>query len=322
MTENSPPTVSVVVPCHNAAAYLRETLDAILAQSWKDLEILLVDDGSTDDPAAVAAACADDRIRLWRQPASGGPSRPRNRAIGEARGRYVFFCDADDVMRPGKIEGQVRLLERFPEVALVFTDFEVIDAGGRVLEPSFLAAYETLRRIVAAGTGPDGELHRDLLVRGLLAANFIGTSSVAVRKSVLDEVGVFDESLASSEDLDLWLRIARRHGCAYLDMAGHGYRKHPASLMHEDSDRHPLARIEVMRRQYAWRPGRAERRLIGYWLSRNFCSLGYLSEQRGEAAAARRYYLESLRARPNPAAAWGWLKCRTIRGRERRQGLR
>jgi glycosyltransferase involved in cell wall biosynthesis len=306
------PVASIVVPCHNAAAYLGTTLAAILAQSCRDLEVLVVDDGSTDDPAAVVAACGDDRVRLWHQPASGGPSRPRNRALAEARGRYVFFCDADDVMKPGKVEQQVALLEAHPEVALVFTDFEVIDDQGTVLESSFLSRYRTLKDIVAAGLESHGGLRRELLVLGLIRANFIGTSSVAVRRSVLQEIGGFDESLASSEDLDLWLRIARRHPCAYLDLVGHAYRRHAGSLMHEVSDRHPLARIEVMLRQLEQAPSGQVRREVGYWLGRNYCSLGYLNERRGAYAAARDYYGRSLRARPGVQAAWGLFKCQIV----------
>lgn len=321
MTNPTAPAVSVVVPCHDAAPYLGRTLASILAQSWQDLEVLVVDDGSRDDPAAVVDAIGDRRVRFWRQPASGGPSAPRNRAIAESRGRYIFFCDADDVMKPGKIERQVGILADRPAVALVFTDFEVVDEDDRVLEPSFLAAYETLRTIVAAGALEDGSLRADLLVCGLIRANFIGTSSVAVRREVLRGIGGFDEGLASSEDLDLWLRIARRHGCAFLDIVGHSYRRHSGSLMHEASDRHPLARIEVMRRQLDQRTNGRERRLIRYWLGRNYCSLGYLNEQRGDWPAARDYYGRALLARPAPLAAWGWLKSLTC-GRLHRRGSR
>lgn len=150
------------------------------------------------------------------------------------------------------------------------------------------------------------------MVSGLLRANFIGTSSVAVRRSVLDEVGLFDESLASSEDLDLWLRIARRYACAYLDILGHSYRRHPSSLMQVLSARHPLARIEVLQRQLALSRGRSDRRIISHWLSRNYSTLGYISEREGQVVAAQHYYLESLRARVNLMAFYGLLKTQTL----------
>ncbi len=308
----SPVTVSVVVPCHNAEPYLGRTLASICAQSWRDLEIIVVDDGSTDGSVAVAEGLGDPRLRVVRQAASGGPSAPRNRGIAEARGRLVFFCDADDVMRPGKVEAQVALLKAHPDVGLVFTDFEVIDLEDRVLEGSFLAPFATLRRVVAAGPGPEGGLRRDRLLDGLLRANFIGTSSVAVRKSVLDDVGGFDPALPSSEDLDLWLRIARCHACAFLDLVGHGYRRRPGSVMHDNSPRHPLARIEVLERQLAAGATPAQRRVIRQWIARNLCGLGYLSELQGDHARARTFHLESLRARPNLQAAWGWGKA-TVR---------
>lgn len=320
MTQATTPMVSVVVPCHNATAYLRATLDGILTQTGPSLEVVLVDDGSSDDPAAIVSACGDERIRFLRQPASGGPSRPRNKAIAVARGRYVAFCDADDVMLPGKLEQQVALLEGHPRLGMVFTNFQVIDAAGGLLEASFLANYETLWKIVDQGVGPDGELGREQLVLGLLTANFVGTSSVVVRRSVLDDVGGFDESLVSSEDLELWLRIARRYPCAYLDLIGHGYRRRADSLMQEDSPRHPLARIEVMRRQQVLPSGPAERRVIRYWLSFNHRVLAYILGRNGDLAGARKHYLESYRIQPNVLAAVGWFKAATVKRLS--QGLR
>jgi glycosyltransferase involved in cell wall biosynthesis len=312
MTDNHSPTVSVIVPCYNAAGYLGETLGAILDQSWTDLEVIVVDDGSTDDPGAVVAAFGEPRIRFQSTPPSGGPSHPRNVGISVARGQYVFFCDADDVMLPGKIEGQVRVLADNPEVGLVFTNFQVIDPHGEILVTSFLADYSVLWRIVGAGSASGAALDGEQVVRGLLRANFIGTSSVAVRRLVLADVGGFDESLASSEDLDLWLRIARRHDCGFLDIIGHGYRRHPGSLMQEGSARHPLARIEVLRRQLAGEARPQERRIIRRRIAMNHASVGYAHERSGNHEGARRHYLESLRLSPSLGACWGWLKTQTL----------
>jgi glycosyltransferase involved in cell wall biosynthesis len=312
------PAVSVVIPCHNAAPWLPGTLAAILRQSFRDLEVVVVDDGSTDHPENVVAAMADPRIRLYSQGASGTPSRPRNVGIRNSHGGLVFFCDADDVMAPDKIHRQVALFEQLPAVGLVFTNFQVIGADDEVLEPSFLAGYDTLWRLLGEQPSAGGGLNRERMVSGLLRANFIGTSSVAVRRSVLDDVGGFDEGLASSEDYDLWLRIARRHDCAYLDMIGHGYRRHPASLMQSSSTRHPLARIEVLRRQLAVTRGAADRRAVLRRLAANHGSVGYGLERDGDSAAARREYVASLRCRPNGPAAWGLLKVSTI-GRFRRR---
>ncbi len=299
------------MPAHNAARYLRAALTSVLAQSWRDLEVLVVDDGSADDPGAVVASLGDERIRFWSRPASGGPSRPRNEAIAAARGRYVFFCDADDEMQPGKIERQVAEFERHPRLGLVFSDFQVIDEDGRIVSPSFLAHYGTFRRILRAGRREHGGLDEKRVASGLLRANYIGTSGVAVRREVLAEVGLFDESLSSSEDFDLWLRIARRYPLGYVDMIGHSYRQHGTSLMREFARRHPLARIEVLQRQLALPLDRRDRLAVRRRLAVNHCSLGYVCERERDLAAARECFHDSFRMWPSLGAAWGWLKARS-----------
>ncbi len=301
--------VSVVVPCHNAAGFLHETLASILRQSYAHLEILLVDDGSDDDPLSVANSLGDERIRYLRIPASGGPSRPRNLGVREARGDYIFFCDADDVMLPGKIAAQVARLDAQPDLGLVFTNFQVVDAGGAVTNPDFLADYETFREVSRLPASAGGGLDRAGLRRGLLRANFIGTSGVAVRKAVLDAVGGFDESLASSEDLDLWLRIARDFDCGYLDMVGHSYRKHPASVMHQVEARHPLARIRVLERNLPAGDDPLTRRVVRRRLADNHVAAGYAFQVHGELARAAGRYLRAFRLAHQPVALLWAGKC-------------
>src|SRR4051812_13046945 len=103
--ERAKPTISVVIPCYNGALYLRETLESALAQNYAPLEILVVDDGSEDDSAAIAESCGAP-VRVIRQP-NQGESVARNRGIDEARGDWVAFLDADDLWEPEKLERQV-----------------------------------------------------------------------------------------------------------------------------------------------------------------------------------------------------------------------
>lgn len=302
------PSVSVVIPCHNAARWLPETLVSVLQQSHRDLEVVVVDDGSTDHPEVVVDSLGDPRVRILSIPAGGTPSRPRNHGVRNSLGQIVFFCDADDVMLPGKIERQVEHLRLLPGVGMCFTDFEVIDVGGQVLEPSFTAPYRELWKLVRQSVAADGGFAREAFVSGLLSGNFIGTSGVAVRRSVLDDVGGFDEDLVSSEDFDLWLRIARRHACSFLNLVGHRYRRHPASLMQENSVRHPLARITVLERQFAFIDSPVDRRVVRRRLAANYSSVGYCHERNGLVKEAREGYREALRLWPFPSAAWGLLK--------------
>jgi glycosyltransferase involved in cell wall biosynthesis len=306
------------MPCHNASRFLRATLVSILGQSWSDFELLLVDDGSNDNPEAIVKSIGDPRVRCTRIPHSGGPSRPRNVGLELARGRLIFFFDADDVMLPAKLERQVAMFERRPDLSLCFTDFQVIDETDRVITPSFLDGYQTFARLRKQHLLANDTFDPSRLRKALLRANFIGTSGVAVRAETMREVGPFDETLASSEDRDLWLRIAQGHACGYLDIIGHAYRRHPDSLMQQFSDRHPRARIAVFERQLALANDHATRRIISAVLAENHCSLGFIHERFGDPDEARRHYLGSLRLRPRPSAFWGWLKCALLRRRDRR----
>lgn len=309
MSKCAQPLITVVMPCYNAGAFLDETLRSVLGQEGVELEVVLVDDGSTDDPEAVVHRLGDERVRYLCTPPSGGPSRPRNLGIEQARGEIVFFFDADDVMMPGKLAAQVALMTNQPELAMTFTNFKVVGPRGATVTPDFLAGYETFHQVWRQRTGDAGRLPREPLFLGLLRANFIGTSSVAVRRDVLEQVGRFDTDLASSEDVDMWLRIVRDHDCGYVDIIGHAYRRHPASVMHQFEARHPLSRIEVLRRHLPAVRDPLTRRVMIRRLAENHVNLGYIWQVRADVALARHHYLEALRLAPSAGALGGFLKC-------------
>lgn len=309
----STPLASIIMPCYNATAYLAEALTSVREQSFTDWELLLVDDGSTDDPHSIVRTFDEPRIVYIRSKGSGGPSCPRNLGIGRARGAHVFFLDADDVMMQGKLEAQMRLFEAEPDLGLVFTNFCVIGPSGAVAQRDFLAGYDTFQRLRATAMAPSGRFDRAAFVRGLLRANFIGTSGVGVRRGVLASVGGFDENLVSSEDLDLWLRIARDHDCGYVDVIGHAYRKHPGSLMHEFDARHPRARIVVLRRHMSLAADRGTIRVVRRRLAANYAAVGYTFEAHGDYRAAAGYYHASLRYAPIRDGFVGAIKCNARR---------
>lgn len=206
------PTVSVVIPCFNYGRFLRDAVASVRAQTFADHEILVVDDGSTDDTEAVARDLGG-AVRYLRQ-ANQGPSAARNTGIAAARGRYIGFLDADDTWHPEKLARQVQILERRPEVVFVYTDSTYFDgATGREI-------------------GRHGErfAHHHGRVLGWLieAGNFIPSPTPLVRRTALDEVGGFDAALRSAEDWDLWVRLAARGEIAYVHEPLARYRLHGA----------------------------------------------------------------------------------------------
>ncbi|MBT9382258.1 glycosyltransferase [Pseudooceanicola sp. CBS1P-1] len=199
----SGPTASIVVPCYNARATLAETLDSLTRQSLADLEIIVVDDGATDDSVEIAGAMAarDPRIRLVRQ-ANRGLAGARNSGIHAARGRYIGFCDADDLWAPGKLAAHVAHLEADPLVGLSFSGSVLMDASGRLLRRS---QQPRLSGISAAH---------------VFKRNPVGNGSAAVmRRAALEALAwrpaqererdwIFDETFRQSEDIECWLRLA------------------------------------------------------------------------------------------------------------------
>lgn len=193
------PLVSVVIPAWNSADTLPRAIDSVLAQTWEAREIIVVDDGGTDDSLAVLAVYGD-RLRVISQ-ANGGPGAARNRGLSEARGRYVAFLDADDHWLPEKLERQVALLEAHPELGFCSTATAVVDTrGGQVRDwPCWKAAEPLLETLFMRSATVSGS-----------------TSGVLARRELLLEAGGFDERLRGFEDPDLWIRLAARAGYACI----------------------------------------------------------------------------------------------------------
>jgi glycosyltransferase involved in cell wall biosynthesis len=192
------PAVSVVVATYNYGRYLAGALESALGQTFSDLEVLVVDDGSTDDTARVAARfMGDPRVSYVRTEHVGQPAA-KNTGIRRARAPLVAFLDADDLWMPDKLERQLPLFESAARPAVVFSERIQIDPEGRPL------------------VSPQPPFPRGRVLREMFLDNFICFSSVVVRRDVFESVGVFDESLALAIDYDLWLRAATRYSFDYV----------------------------------------------------------------------------------------------------------
>ena len=281
------PRVTVVIPLHNAAAHIGAAVRSALASDLEAIEVIVVDDGSTDASLAIVQAIADPRLVVLRQAASGGPSRPRNVGIARARAPYVALLDADDLLKPDKLSQAVAVLDAHPDAGIAFGDFERIDASGRLLTVATLAGYPQLQRLAAQ---PLGEYWRRIpqpeFARGLLYENFIGTSGVVLRKSLLAQVGTFDEGLNYSEDRDLWFRIAHATDALYRDAVGHSYRITSTGLTLRPGVHQALQRIAVLRRERArWRGGPA-RRQVDRLIAENLGGIAWEYRKSGRRAAS------------------------------------
>lgn len=196
------PEVSVIIPAYNHADLLPRTIESVLDQTFRDFELIVVDDGSTDNTKEVVEHFSrrDDRVVYLWQENSGGPASPRNTGIKQSKGNYIAFLDHDDEWMTTKLEKQVHLFEESPaKTGFVGCDYLVM-AGLK-------GATKSEYRLPEYANG--------MLFESLLRRDFIKTATVImVKKKVLEDVGGFDEDLRCGEDTDLWLRIAEKYGFA------------------------------------------------------------------------------------------------------------
>lgn len=196
------PKISVVVPCFNAAPYICATLRSVFAQTGFELDVIVVDDGSTDGSADVVSA-AFPMVTLVRQP-NGGAAAARNAGIARARHDWIAFADADDLWLPGKLQAQWGLIASAPAARMVYSDLHLWFSLEPEPSPEFLAELERLASDPSRWPGPSGWIYPQLLL-----CSEVATPTVLIHRSVLDQIGTFDTSLPSGEDYDLWLRASR-----------------------------------------------------------------------------------------------------------------
>lgn len=192
-------TFSVVIAAYQAASTLAGAIESVLAQTCQDFEVIVIDDGSSDETAAVAEAIAarDPRVSVHRQ-ANAGPSAARNRGISASAGKYVSMLDSDDLWLPDYLAEMGRALDLAGEAGFAYTEaWELDEASKRFLKATAMARQHP----------PAETLPRERFVAELIQRNFV-YNAVTVRRSVLSQVGGYDPGMTHGEDYELWLRIA------------------------------------------------------------------------------------------------------------------
>jgi hypothetical protein len=220
--------VSVVIPCHNHAAFLQEAIDSVLAQTYPHFEIVVVDDGSTDNTAEVAGHHAG--VQLVQQERRGLPAA-RNAGLRASTGELVVFLDADDRLKPQALEAGLRALRAHPQCAFVSGQVELTHGDGSLMRAA-------RHRIV------DHDHYRMLLQGNIVLSH----ATALFRRQALEVVGGFDESLEACEDYDLYLRISRRFPVYTHDECVAEYRRH-GSNMHRDPGRMLVGALRALRKQ-------------------------------------------------------------------------
>jgi len=287
------PRVSVVIPACNAAPFLAEALQSVLAQGLADAEVVVVDDGSTDGTAAVARGFGRG-VRVLSQPRSGS-GRARNLGLAETSGELVAFLDADDVWTPDKLARQLPLLEEDPGLGLVFSDMVAFG------EPGVAGRRYFRERGFSGSCTPSAIFLHDM----------ISTPTVVLRRACLRETGPFDPGLPIGQDTDLWLRIALSYRFAAVDAPLVRRRFHPGNTT---KDSRLLARCVVticeryLERCIAAEPGME--RVLRHDLARKRWHHWFLEgcalQHEGRPREARRFLARAIREKPLRARAYAF----------------
>lgn len=205
------PKTSVVIPAHNSMNYLPETLESVLAQTFTDFEVLIIDDGSSDHIVKWASQIEDVRVKLISQD-NRGLAGARNRGIAEAQGEYIAFLDADDLWAPTLLEKQIPCLDNNLAVGLVHSWMLLVNEAGQ----------STGRVMTSEAEGNSWEQ--------VIEKNVIACTSVIVRRHCFDRVGRFDPKSKPLEDWDMWIRIAKHYPFALVREPLSYYRQLPNSM--------------------------------------------------------------------------------------------
>ncbi len=212
MTSTNQPLVSVVIATYNMGHYLPEAVNSVLRQTWSNLEIVIIDDGSTDDTAhQIAPLATDEKVHYIRTENKGQP-QAKNRGLHEAQGEFIAFCDADDLWSPRKLELQMREFEN-PKVGVVYSEVSYIDQEGDHIDKA--QPYER---------------HSGTVTEHLVIKNFVPFGTAVIRRACIDKNGPFDETLPMGIDWDLWLRYSVDWEFRYVSDVTYIYRIWPGQM--------------------------------------------------------------------------------------------
>jgi len=293
--------VSIVVPAYNCESLIGETIKSILMQTYSNFELLIIDDGSTDNTQLIIKSFNDDRIKYFYQENHGGPSKARNRGIKESLGDYIFIFDSDDLMRPQKIELSVNAMENNMEADILFTRFSLIDESNKTLREDYLKEYLTLSNLVKTKSIDNKAyfIKASKLFPAVVKSNFIGTSSVVLRSASLTEPDRFDESLKNADDRLFWLRFSSKHNGVFLNSILHDYRVVSSGITGQGMLKKGPNKISALEKAKAYCSEKKLIALLDKEISNNYLAMSRESKNKKDKKLQRLYAVKSIYHYPN-----------------------
>ena len=270
------PTVSVIIPTYNRAHLVGKAIKSVLNQTYQDFEIIVIDDGSTDNTEETVKSFNNFKIRYICHTNNQGVSVARNTGIRASRGKYIALLDSDDEWLPEKLDKQIKVLKsEFPEAGVVYSNVLYIDESGKNMKK------------LGNPKKVEGHIYEDLLVR-----NYVGTSStLLVKKECFNRVGLFDGLLKAQNDWDMWIRIAKYYRFALIKIPLVKYRFHSNRISNN-----PELKIITANRilvkytdELEKRPGVHSKHY--FYIGNRFCHMGKTKE-------GQRYLLKAISLYP------------------------
>ena len=310
-------TVSVVMPAYNCAPYIRTAVESVLNQDHRPLEVIVIDDGSTDGTLE-ALEPYRRQLRIIQQE-NAGAAAARNTGLRAASGEYIAFLDADDWWYSSRLSSQLEAFRRHPTSAMAFSDFTVTDAAGvpymqhairqwysvwrdasKTAWANVFDASSSVTVTDAGGISSNAIAYAGHLARWLFLGNFIFTSTVMLRRDAIENTGVFDTDLVTEEDYDLWLRIALNWRMTFVDAPLVARRRRPGQLTDiSQNERVTRNVLTVISRAAERMEGVVTPTEIRRRLARVRFDLGVMCLRTNRNAEARDLLWSSVRGQPN-----------------------
>ena len=273
--------VSVIIPTCNRSSMLKRALDSVLKQTYSNIEIIVVDDASTDDTSEVIKKYTNESLRYVRVDRSRGGNFARNLGVSKTHGEYIAFLDDDDEWMPDKLSKQLEVFNSGKSLGLVYTGVEVIH------------------------TGYDNIYHNQPKLRGdlsksILTYNYIGsTSSVMIKREIFDNAGGFDIELPQLQDYDLWIRICQISNIGYVSESLIKYYVHNNVAQITSSVLKNQKAIEIIDAKYSDLISNLSKKQQGMRYCQRYNAMGKRKLKNGERKESRGYFVRSFKSYPN-----------------------
>ena len=293
--------VSVIIPVYNSERYISEAVESVLNQTYRNLQVIVINDGSTDGTERALEPYMDHINYFFQE--NRGVAAARNVGIRSSRGRYIAFLDSDDIWMPEKLENQVSYMIGHPEFKFLYSDYVYFNDDNLDVKDS-IPLYKNAK--------PAGCIFHNLV----MSSHFLHTSTVLAKREIIEEVGGFDERFRLGEDYELWLRISAIYDIGYVEGVFSGYRRHPGSLTANNYNQEVPWEIRAIEKNLKANPDKARELKpprIRRRLSEIYKSFGHSSFIKGLYEVARYHYRKHILLSPFNLKGWFYyLSCITF----------